>query len=127
MATPRTLRSAFSGQPDRDVGRAADKARGDAEQTEPTEAPATLPKYKYGLDRKRRLEMIGERTKNLEEQRFNAELDWEQFKAQIDVLSDQASGAQKAEVDAVKNAERQTRLRIISLDAALARLDKKAV
>lgn len=127
MATPRTLRPSFSGRPDRDVDRAADRARTEAEESEPLEAPTTLPKYKYGIDRKRRLEMIGDRTKNLEEQRFNAELDWEQFKAQIEVLSEEASGANPAELDAVKNAERQTRLRIISLDAALARLEKKVV
>lgn len=126
MTARKTLSPAFTTRPDQDIPRAAARARAAAAATEPEGPPAALPKFKYALDRKRRVEMVKARTTTLEEQRFNTELDWEQTMAQIAALEADPN-TQEAELTGVHNAERQTRLRIISFDAALARLAKKVI
>ena len=131
-ATPKPLTPDFHGTPGpspRSVARAARDAGEKAEKTEPQEPPKELPKHTYASDtesRKRRVDIIGKRIADLEDQRFNAELDWDMFRAQLETMLEDGT-ATEDELKSVRTAERQSRIRAISLDAALVRMGKRKV
>jgi hypothetical protein len=130
MPAPKPLKPDFHGTPGpsaRVLERTARDAGEAADETEPKDAPKRLPAHTYGpIDRKRRGELLDDRHKSLEEQRFNAELDWEMYSAQVESMI--ASGeATEQEIKSLHDAERTVRLRVISLDAVLVRLGKKKI
>lgn len=123
------LRVAHPGTPRPSNGRLhriARDAEREAEATEPADPPADLPQYRYKMPLVRRRELLDERIKTLEEQRFATELDWEVYRSQVDTMS-AGTAATEDERSKVRDSERALRVRIASLDAVLGRLTRRKV
>lgn len=129
MTTPRALRPDFKAIPkvsDRQLARTARDAALAADATESLDAPSSLPKHTYGITRERRAKLLDERTTQLDEQRFSTEMDWQMTIAQLEAVK-AIPDARPDEITNLENVERQCRIRIISLDAAYARLSKRTI